>query len=84
MIWSLLLQMGGGAGGWGAFAFLGPLVGLLIVGTVAYLLWSANGDSSPTSTAQTNDAMETLRARYARGEINEEEFEDRARTLRER
>ncbi|WP_418886543.1 SHOCT domain-containing protein [Halapricum desulfuricans] len=28
--------------------------------------------------------METLQKRYARGEIDEAEFEERARTLRER
>ncbi|WP_340099512.1 SHOCT domain-containing protein [Salinibaculum salinum] len=84
MIWSLLLQMGGGAGGWGPFVFLGPLVGLLLVGTVVYLLLRAVGGTSSTSTARTSDAMETLRKRYARGEIDDEEFEERARKLRER
>ncbi|MCU4719226.1 SHOCT domain-containing protein [Halapricum hydrolyticum] len=65
-------------------SFLGPLVGLLIMGTVVYLLWSAIAGSTPESTEQTNDAIETLRKRYARGEIDEEEFEERARMLRER
>ncbi|MCU4728341.1 SHOCT domain-containing protein [Halobacteria archaeon HArc-curdl7] len=84
MIWSLLLQMGSGTGGWWMVSFLGPLVGLLIMGTVVYLLWSAIAGSTPESTEQTNDAIETLRKRYARGEIDEEEFEERARMLRER
>ncbi|MEF8826431.1 MAG: SHOCT domain-containing protein [Halapricum sp.] len=84
MIWSQLLQMGGGASGWWPLGFLGPFVGLLVMGTVVYLLWSVISGPSPKSTARTDDAMETLRKRYARGEIDDEEFEERARTLRER
>lgn len=84
MIGPLLLQMGGGASGWWPLAFLGPFVGLLIMGTVVYLLWSAISGSSPRPTERADDAMETLRKRYARGEIDEETFEERARTLRER
>jgi putative membrane protein len=73
--------MGGGAGGWGSAAFLGPLGVLLVVGAVIYQLRSASSGPSATSTPETNDAMETLRERYARGEIGDEEFEERARTL---
>lgn len=83
MTWSLLLQMGGGTGGWWLVSLLGPLVGLLIMGTVVYLLWNAIAGSTPASTERT-DAREALRKRYARGEIDEEEFEERARMLRER
>lgn len=82
MIWSQVLQMGGGAG-WPAFAFVGPLFGLLVMGAVIYLLGRVLTTSSASS-AQQDDAMETLRQRYARGEIDEEEFEKQARTLRQR
>lgn len=86
MIESLLLQMGGGMGGWGSLAFLGPLVGLLLVGGLVYLLWTATGGSRSASNSDgtPGDAMETLRDRYARGEIDDEAFEKRARKLRER
>lgn len=84
MIGSLLLQMGGTTGGWWPFAFLGPFIGLLIMGTAVYLLWGAISGSSPTPSTRQADAVETLRKRYARGEIDDEEFEERARTLRER
>ena len=63
MSWSLLLQMGGGAGGRGAFAFLGPLAGLLVSWAVVYLPWSASSGSLAPSTAETTAAMETLRKR---------------------
>lgn len=85
MIWSQILQMGGGMGGW-TVGFLGPFLGLVVMGAIVFALWSvlttdtsAGGDSN-----QADDALETLRRRYARGEIDEETFEARARTLRER
>jgi len=75
--------MNGGMGGWW-FPIFGPLVGVLTVGVIGYLLWSvlADSDSSGPRTEAT-DAMETLEDRYARGDIDEDEFERRARTLRE-
>lgn len=85
MIKLLLLQMGGGMGGGGSLVFLGPLMGLLLVGGLVYLLWTAiSGNRSPSKGDGTpGDATETLRDRYARGEIDDEEFEKRARKLRE-
>lgn len=83
MIQSIVLQMNGGAGMWGPFGFLMPLVGLLVVGALVYLLWRIFDQSPSEPKTQRNDAIETLRKRYAQGEITEDEFENRARTLRE-
>ena len=85
MIWSQLLQMGGGMGGW-TVGFLGPLVGLLAMAAIVVALWSvlSTGASGGGDSNRADDAMETLRRRYARGEIDDETFESRARTLRER
>ncbi|MFC6756704.1 MULTISPECIES: SHOCT domain-containing protein [Haloarcula] len=61
--------------GWGAW-FLWPAL-LLLGGVAAYaLLRQANG-----GTAGSDDAMSALRERYARGDIDEEEFEQRRQTL---
>lgn len=86
MIWSLVLQMTGGMGGWWSYAFLGPVVGILVMGAIVYLVWSAfaGGHSRSDGSAPSDDAMETLRRQYARGEIDEDTFENRARTLGER
>lgn len=85
MIWSLILQMGSATGGW-TLGFLGPLVGLLIMSAIVMVLWSAlsRGNSDAGHSQQPNDTLETLRKRYARGDIDEETFEERARTLRVR
>lgn len=67
-------MMGGRAGSWW---FALPVVGwaLALVAIVGGVLYALGGDSSETPTG--DSAMETLRARYARGEIDEEEFRQR-------
>lgn len=67
--------MGWGMGWWGWF--LWPVLGLL-GGVAAYALLSSaggNGDSP------SDDALSALRERYARGDIDDEEFERRRQTL---
>ncbi len=74
-------MMGWGGGGWGMFGGIGMLVwwGLviaLIVFAVRYFAASGRGTS-----AGPDRALDILRERYARGEINKEEFEARKREL---
>jgi len=67
-------------GAWGGFGFLWMLLGgLLLVGIPALLVYAyANrGDSGNSG----DEALSVLRQRYARGEIDEEEFENRRRKL---
>jgi putative membrane protein len=78
------------------FAFVWFLVGiailvllvLLVVLAIRWLLRSLSSSSaaSPSSTATTrtatdDSALAVLRERFARGEIDAEEFEERRRTL---
>lgn len=68
----------GGSGMWG-FGFLWPLLWLLVIAVVVigavYLFRSrTNGFGS-------DRAMELLREQYARGEISDEEFEERSSRL---
>ena len=62
------------------------IVALIVLG-LRWLLRSAPGDSGsggarpPAASARPDDALEILRQRYARGEIDDEEFERRRRTL---
>lgn len=84
--------MGGGGYGGGTVGMVPGFGGLLwplllIVGILALLYWaragrSANGHGVGRSgSANPDPAMETLRERYARGELTESEFEERRRRL---
>ncbi|WP_200899132.1 SHOCT domain-containing protein [Halanaeroarchaeum sulfurireducens] len=53
---------------------------------IVFVLWRAISTerSGESHSEQSDDAVETLRKRYARGDIDEETYEKRARKLRER
>ncbi|HSB01793.1 MAG TPA: SHOCT domain-containing protein [Anaerolineales bacterium] len=59
----------------------GLIVPLLLIGTVAYALgWRPKfNQTGPAPTSQT--PVEILKARYARGEISREEYEQMGRDL---
>ena len=71
-------MMGGSRGGWGGIPFVGGALGMLgVVGGLLY--WAlGRGDAPPKSD---DSAMETLQRRYARGEIDETEFQQRRERL---
>jgi putative membrane protein len=73
-------MMSGGMMGW---MFLWPLVGLLLLATVIVLsvlvvrkFWNRVGHSG-----RTEAALDVLRERFARGELDREEFESRRQVL---
>ena len=69
----------GGAGGFG-LGFLWPL--LLLGGVAAVIYWAAGNRGRAVGDLGGSDtALETLRERYARGEVTEEEFEQRRQRL---
>jgi putative membrane protein len=65
------------SGAWGIGMLLTMLIfwGALIIGVVALVRWLSAGG------ARSDRALEILRERYARGEIDREEFEARKRDL---
>ncbi len=80
----------GGGGGWGMGTglfggwgmLLWPLLLLGLVAVLVYALGNRGGGTTDGRTARDRDqAMAKLRERYARGELSEEEFEHRRRTL---
>ncbi len=92
LVWGGISGWGGGWGmtgpgmmggfGWGGLMGIGMVVfwGLVIWGIVAL----ARGVSSPGGTGSSNQsdsALEVLKRRYARGEINKEEFEDKKKDI---
>ena len=78
---------------WGAMDGWGPGMGwfmlshalwwvLIIVGLVWLVMWvSGRGPAGRGRTASEDRALTVLRERYARGEIDEAEFEERKRVL---
>ena len=69
--------------GWGMFGGWGFLWLLLLVGLIVLVVSAASGSDQSRGGEQPDRALAELRERYARGEINEEEFEERRRTLRD-
>jgi putative membrane protein len=78
-------------GGFGIFAIVAALVGLVFWGLVIVALvlgvrWLIRQNSQdrytpPPAAPQAPDPLAVLRDRYARGEIDEEEYERRRETL---
>ena len=66
-----------GAWGIGMMLFMLLFWGLVIVGVVLGIRWLI----SQGKESRSDSALEILRQRYARGEINKEEFEARKRDL---
>lgn len=54
---------------------------LLVVGVIALLRWLATGPDRRAPTAEGSSALEILAQRYARGEIDHAEFEQKRRDL---
>jgi len=66
---------------WGAFMMLlfwGGLTAVIVFTVRAF------GGGSRRSAGESSDAEATLESRFARGEISQEEFEERRRVLRSR
>lgn len=66
-----------GAWGVGMMLFMFLFWGLVIVGIMLGIRWLVNQGKE----SRTDSALEVLRQRYARGEINKEEFESKRRDL---
>ena len=80
-------MMGWGmGGGWFGFIFMILFGVVIIAAAVAFIRWlvkSGSGGSPSTSERIQDSALDILRKRYARGEIDSEEFEQRKRALTE-
>lgn len=77
-------HMWGGDWGWGGM-FLGPLFGLLFIAAVAvaivFVVRAVSGDSGHAPRSGRSSALDILDERFARGEIDKDEYEDRKRSL---
>lgn len=76
----------GGDWGWGHMVFGSVMMllfwGVVIVGIVLVVRWLSGGPPhGSTSAPAKNRALEILQERFARGEIDEDEYEKRKRLL---
>ena len=77
-------MMGDWGMGWFGGIFMIVFWILLIIGLVFLIKWlvqSTKGDSGSSPRGASSNALEILRERYARGEINKQEFEEKKRDL---
>lgn len=76
-------MMGSGfMGGYGTM-FLMPVLWIVVVGLIVWAVLAAvrRPGESGSSSAPSDSPLEILRRRYAKGEINQEEFEARKKDL---
>jgi putative membrane protein len=79
-------DMGPGMMGWGILAWFGPImmvifwiaIILAVIFFIRWLIFSARGSGASKSE---DSALDILKKRYARGEINREEFEEKKKDL---
>lgn len=73
------------AWGWGHMFFGGFMMivfwGAIVVLVVLLVRWLAHTDASGSTTSRRPTPLEILQERYARGEIEKQEFEERKRDL---
>lgn len=77
-------MMGDGFGGGAAMMVFMMLFGLLVVAAVVVgIVFLVRSGSAPSDRPGRSSALEVLQERFARGEIDREEFEERRRALEE-
>jgi putative membrane protein len=75
-------MMGGWGMGWFGGGFMILLWIIIIIALVFFIRWLVQSSKGSKGSAQSgSSAMEILKERYARGEINKEEFEEKKKDL---
>jgi len=80
-MWGDMGSMMGYGGGWGALGILHMVLWwvLIILGIVVLVKWLSGGRNQ--SRANSDRALDILRERYARGEIEKDEYDKRRQDL---
>lgn len=77
---------GPGSMGWGMMGWFGPIMMLafwavIIIAAIFFIRWLVASSKGSNSPREGESALEILKKRYARGEINREEFEEKRKDL---
>lgn len=71
--------------GYGGFAWIMPIVGIVVVGLIIWgiVMLARRGSAGccGPSRSTTESALDVLKRRYASGEIGKEEFEEKKRAI---
>ncbi len=71
---------GGGHMG-GSWAWLVVVAMVVMMGGMGWMMWSMMRGAGRSGSGSSEDPAEVLKARYARGELTTEEFQERLRTI---
>jgi putative membrane protein len=77
-----MMDYGFGYGGWGGFGFLGMILwmAIIFIGIIALVRLFGHGDGHK-SNDHDQSGIDILRERYAKGEIDKKEFEEKKKDL---
>jgi putative membrane protein len=70
--------------GWFGWTWLIPILGIIFVGLIIWAIVASvhsSGESKGSDSSKADSALEMLKKRYARGEINKQEYEERKKDL---
>ena len=80
-LFPLIAQGGFGDGHMGGWGWLAIVAMVVMMGGMGWMMWSMMGGAGSNGGGSSEDPVEVLRARYARGELTTEEFQERLRTI---
>ncbi len=80
-VFSLIAQGGFGDGHMGGWGWLAITAMAVMMGGLGWMMWSMMRGAGSSGRGSSEDPVEVLKTRYARGELTTEEFQERLRTI---
>jgi putative membrane protein len=79
----LIAQGGFGDGHMGGWGWLAITAMAVMMGGMGWMMWSMMRRTGNNGPGSSEDPVEVLKARYARGELTTEEFQERLRAIQD-